>query len=124
MKSPTSSYYIYENNPENFVTGRPDYNHRYIFNYDLNNDGIDDIQLNILANRDMGINWYIDNVDFSNMTAYKWTLNTYSTKRYETSESMEEVPLEDNSQITIHFGPMNDSSEDYYDIEKRDCTLN
>ena len=60
------------------------------------------------------------------MTRINYNKQTPVTDRSfssDTKTTLEKVYSFDNKNITIHFGPMNDSAEDYYDIEKRDCTL-
>lgn len=120
-----SSSYIYEQDTTIYANAWPNLYHCYFFDFDLNNDGQADVRWNINLDTYKDIDWVKDNVKLISFHTwvYPWNSST-TTGPTVTTTHTEEIQFDNiNEGITIHFGPMNDSSEDYYDIEKRDCTL-
>ena len=100
------------------------YLHRYQFDYDVNGDGINDVRWIAAYKDECDINDVANNVLFMGFKLRKINNKTPTTITKDQSTSIEQIDKNKFSeQVRIHFGPMNDSAEDYYDIEKRDCTL-
>ncbi len=101
--------------------------HYYYFDIDINDDtkwnmtyivslpifeDIDDVKNNII----------IDKINVDIIELDKFLVSTREDKSIITEE-IGDIDQLKSEKIMIHFGPMNDSAEDYYNIEKRDCTL-
>lgn len=93
------------------------------YTYDLNNDNIDDIAFNVC----MTVNWGFMHKDMWLYHADPLVINNNTQKTVisqQQTQKTEELDLNVvENKVEIHFGPMNDFAEDYYYIEKRDCTL-
>lgn len=115
--------YEYVANPEIIDANFANKPHKYSFYFNILGEEVDVIQ-------DVYYDTYHDpdtiknDFPFFDVSYNKLPPDQYKSKSHSTNETIEEVTLKEFiNKVIIHFGPMNDSAEDYYDIEKRDCTL-
>lgn len=107
---------------KNIGTFWPNHN-IFKYTFDLNQDNINDIAFNVC----MTVDWGFMHEDMRLYYAEPAVINNNMQKTvisHQRTEKTEELDIDVlNNKVKIHFGPMNDSAEDYYYIEKRDCTL-
>lgn len=122
-QSPTSQ--VYRNPSSYYYVNEPgkDLEHRYVFRFDPDNNGNEDIEWNVWLSVNKDIDWVKDNFHLTKISNIKYELSSNTTNQIITKVVDEKVNLKKTNYIKIHFGPMNDSAEDYYYIDKRDCTL-
>ncbi len=119
-----ASRYEHKEKPEDFgndFVGKP---HFYYFDCDLDGDGKTDVIYGV----SLESFWELGEVErryrFDHMSHFNRPAKIEQENTFDTHINVEQFyKIGNEKSVKIHFGPMNDSAEDYYDIEKRDCTL-
>ena len=117
--------YNYVAEPEKIFSSLLGKNHCYSYHLDILDNGDIDTIFNVYIDSYYDPNYIRNNFIVQYLTWGESILpTTTSNLTHGTSTSIEEIDLiEVDNNVKIHFGPMNDSAEDYYDIAKRDCSL-